>query len=147
MTDSLHLVCPACSGVNRVPTARLGHGPKCGRCGALLAKQTAVEVDQPGFQRFLARDQRPLLVDFWAEWCGPCRMMAPAFSQAAAQLAPTVVSLKLNTEQAQQLSAQLGIRSIPTLALFQNGREIARQSGAMDARSIVAWTRQHLGAA
>jgi thioredoxin 2 len=147
MSDSLHLVCPACGGVNRVPGARLGDRPKCGRCGQSMAGDEALAVDQAGFQRYLERDQRPLLVDFWAAWCGPCRMMAPAFGQAAAQLAPSVVALKVDTEQAPQLSARLGIRSIPTLALFQGGREVARQAGAMDARSIVAWTRQQLGAA
>lgn len=147
MSDSLHLVCPACGGVNRVPAARLGDRPKCGRCGQSMVGEGALAVDQAGFQRYLERDQRPLLVDFWAEWCGPCRMMAPAFDQAAAQLAPSVVALKVNTEQAQQLSARLGIRSIPTLAVFRSGREVARQAGAMDARAIVSWTRQQLGAA
>lgn len=147
MSESLHLVCPACGGVNRVPVARLAEGGKCGRCGAGLAAEQPLAVDQAGFERFLARDQRPILVDFWAEWCGPCRMMAPAFAQAAAQLAPQVVSLKVNTEQAQSLSARLGIRSIPTLALFAGGRELARQAGAMDAASIVGWTRQQLSLA
>jgi thioredoxin 2 len=147
MSDSLHLVCPACHGVNRVPRDRLADGGKCGRCGAALAGAGPVSLDEAGFERFLSRDQRPLLVDFWAEWCGPCRMMAPAFGQAADQLAPGVLALKVNTEQAQGLSARLGIRSIPTLALFHQGREIARQAGAMDARSIIAWTRQQLAGA
>jgi thioredoxin 2 len=144
MSQALHLVCPSCGGVNRVPVERLADGGKCGRCGAALVDDAPVSVDEAGFERFLSRDQRPLLVDFWAEWCGPCRMMAPAFSQAAAQLSPSVVSLKVNTEQAQGLSARLGIRSIPTLALFHQGREVARQAGAMDAHSIVAWASQNL---
>ena len=147
MADSLHLVCPSCGGVNRVPLARLAEGGKCGRCGAALTDPGPHAVDEAGFQRFLARDQRPLLVDFWAEWCGPCRMMAPAFAQAATQLTPQVLALKVNTEQAQALSRELGIMSIPTLALFHQGREIARQAGAMDAHSIVAWTRQQLAGA
>lgn len=144
MTDALHLVCPACGGVNRVPPARLADGGKCGRCGGVLVQLGSLAVDEAGFERFLTRDHRPLLVDFWADWCGPCRMMAPAFEQAATQLAPSVVSLKVNTEQAQALSGRLGIRSIPTLALFRQGRELARQAGAMDAGSIVAWARQNL---
>ena len=144
MSDPLHLVCPSCGGVNRVPADRLADGGKCGRCGGVLVGTAPLAVDEAGFERFLARDQRPLLVDFWADWCGPCKMMAPAFQQAAAQLAPSVAVLKVDTEQAQGLSTRLGIRSIPTLALFWRGRELARQAGAMDARSIVAWARQNL---
>lgn len=144
MSQTLHLVCPACGGVNRLPVGRLADGGKCGRCGGALVGGEPLAADEAGFQRYLERDERPLLVDFWAEWCGPCRMMAPAFAQAAGQLAPSVLALKVNTEQAQSLSGRLGIRSIPTLALFWRGRELARQAGAMDANSIVAWTRQHL---
>jgi thioredoxin 2 len=144
MSQALHLVCPSCGGVNRVPPDRLGDGGKCGRCGAVLASSAPLSVDEAGFERFVTRDHRPILIDFWADWCGPCKMMAPAFQQAAAQLAPGVLALKVNTEQAQNLSARLGIRSIPTLALFHQGREIARQAGAMDAGGIVAWTGRNL---
>lgn len=144
MSESLHLVCTACGGINRVPGQRLGDGAKCGRCGAALVHNQPVALDQPGLERLLDRDHRPILVDFWAAWCGPCRMMAPAFAEAAAQLSPKVLSVKVDTEQAQAVSTRLGIRSIPTLVLFQHGREVARQAGAMDAASIVRWTRQQL---
>jgi thioredoxin 2 len=127
-----------------VPAERLADGGKCGRCGSALVGTAPLSVDEAGFERFLSRDQRPLLVDFWADWCGPCKMMAPAFQQVASQVAPAVVSLKVDTEQAQGLAARLGIRSIPTLVLFRHGRELARQAGAMDAASIAAWTRQNL---
>lgn len=143
MADSRHIVCPGCGSVNRVPADRLGGGGRCGRCRAPLFDGRPVSVSAAEFERHLARDDIPLLVDFWAPWCGPCRMMAPAFEQAAAELEPGVRLLKVNTEEAQALAARYGIRSIPTLALFAGGRERARTAGAMDARSIVAWARQN----
>ena len=107
--------------------------------------QKPLELDTRAFHKHIGRNEVPMLVDFWAPWCGPCRMMAPAFEQAAARLEPQVRVVKVNTEQEQTLGAQLGIRSIPTLALFKNGREVARQAGAMGAEDIIRWTRSQLG--
>jgi len=144
MADSLHIVCPHCDSINRVPGDRLAADPRCGACHKPLFTGQPLSLDTARFQRHLTRGDLPLLVDFWASWCGPCKMMAPVFAQAAAQLEPQVSLVKINTEEEQQLSAQLGIRSIPTLILFRNGREAARTAGAMDLASLVAWTRQQL---
>lgn len=139
MSQGLHIVCPACDAVNRVPEDRLGAGPRCGKCHRPLFEAHPVALDQQRFTHHLGRSDLPLLVDFWASWCGPCQMMAPAFEAAAGQLEPRMRLVKVNTEEAQQLAARLGIRSIPTLALFRGGAEIARTAGAMDTRGIIAW--------
>jgi thioredoxin 2 len=147
MTDPLHIVCPHCDAVNRVSAARLGDKPTCGKCGKALFVGQPLDVSSERFTKHTSRSDIPVLVDFWAAWCGPCKMMAPAYQQAAQRLEPQMRLLKVDTEASQDLSARFGIRSIPTLALFAGGREIARQAGAMDAGSIVAWANQALAAA
>ena len=144
MSNALHIVCPHCDGVNRVPAEKLSQNPKCGKCHQPLFPGHPLSLDQNRFERHIGRSDIPVLVDFWAPWCGPCKMMAPAFEQAAAQLGPQVRLVKVNTEENQNLAARFGIRSIPTLALFKGGREVDRVAGAMDVRNLVAWTRQHL---
>ncbi|MBI4985448.1 MAG: thioredoxin TrxC [Rhodocyclales bacterium] len=143
MSSSLHVVCPHCHAVNRLPAARLADGGTCGKCRAPLFAGQPVELDEAGFAKHVGRSDLPLLVDFWAPWCGPCRTMAPAFAEAARRLEPNYRVVKVNTEEAQGLAGRLGIRSIPTLALFRGGREVARQAGAMDTGGILRWVENN----
>lgn len=142
MSDSLHLVCPHCHAINRVPQARLQQSPNCGQCHQPLFTGHPVELTGANFGKHISRNDIPVVVDFWAPWCGPCKMMAPQFIQAASMLEPQVRFAKVNTEAEQTLGAQYNIRSIPTLALFKGGREVARQAGAMGAQDIVRWVRE-----
>jgi thioredoxin 2 len=145
MSDTLHIVCPHCQSINRVPAAKLDEQPNCGRCKQPLFTGAPIELTTATFTRHVERSDIPLLVDFWAPWCGPCRMMAPQFEQAARLLEPKLRLAKVNTEAEPALANRFGIRSIPTLALFRGGREIARQAGAMGAQDIVRWASTHIG--
>lgn len=144
MSETVHVVCPHCSAVNRIPAQRLAAGPKCGQCHQALFGTGPLELNSTNFRRHLERNDIPLLVDFWAPWCGPCKMMAPQFQQAGSELEPKVRPAKVNTEAEPGLGQQFGIRSIPTMALFRGGSEVARQAGAMRAAEIVRWTRSQL---
>ena len=148
MTDALILACPACSTLNRFPRDKLeaGNAGKCGQCGSPLFAGHPVALDAKTFEAHAAKSDIPVLVDFWAPWCGPCKAMAPQFEKAASHLEPTVRFAKINTDEEQQLAGRFGIQGIPTMILFRRGQEVARQSGLMNAAGIESWVQQALDA-
>lgn len=144
MPVSEQIVCPACGALNRVPADRPAAAAHCGKCHGKLFTSHPIEVDEAGFERHIRADSIPVLLDVWAPWCGPCRTMGPQFERAAATLEPSVRLLKLNADQAPDVSARLGVRGIPAMFLFRNGKPIAQSSGAMNADAIVRWTHDNL---
>jgi len=143
MQGTLEIVCPQCTAVNRVQSARVNERPKCGKCKGELFAAHPVDLTAENFEKTISRTEIPVVVDFWAAWCGPCKMMAPVYQQAAARLEPKVRLAKVNTETEQMLAGQFRIQSIPTLVIFKNGREVARQPGAMDLNTLLRWVQTY----
>jgi thioredoxin 2 len=143
MTETLHVVCPHCDAVNRLPRQKLTAGGRCGSCHRPLFEGHPVALDTARFRRHLEKSDIPLLVDFWAAWCGPCRAMAPEFERAAAQLEPRIRLVKVNVDEEPQIAGQFRVQSIPTVALLLHGRELARTAGAMPAAALAQWALAH----
>lgn len=146
MVDLIHVPCPSCGTINRLPAARLTSGGKCGQCKQSLFQGRPLALGSDAFLRHTEKSDLPLLVDFWAAWCGPCRMMAPNFEKAALELEPRVRLGKVDTEAEPELARRFAIRSIPSLILFRRGKEVARTAGALSAEALVRWTEQALAA-
>lgn len=142
--NTKHIVCPNCNGVNRVPEERISDGALCGKCRNRLFNGQPLVLNSRNFEKHFERNDIPLVIDFWAPWCGPCKMMGPVFSQAVDRLEPRVRMAKVNTEEEKGLAQRFSIRSIPTLAIFKQGREIARQPGAIDQSTLLNWVQANL---
>ena len=138
------VVCPSCQSPNRIPSARLGDNPRCGQCKQPLFTGHPIVLTDQTFDRHVTRSEVPLVVDFWAAWCGPCKMMAPFFEQAAAELEPHVRLAKVNTDENPMLAQRYQINSIPTTAVFKGGREVARQPGAMNLPQLLQWIKSNV---
>ena len=141
MTESINIVCPHCLAVNRIAAQRLGDHPICGKCKNKLFDGKPCDLNKNGFDRNLNKSGIPLVVDFWASWCGPCKVMMPAFTQAAAELEPNARLVRLNTELEQEVASRYAIRAIPTMIMFKDSKEVQRESGAMTAKHIIDWVQ------
>jgi thioredoxin 2 len=143
MSDAVHVVCGACGGVNRVPADRLADSPRCGKCHQPLVDGTPVGLTGASFDRYIERNDLPVVVDFWADWCGPCKMMAPVFAQVAREQRTRFRFAKLDTDAHSEITARYTIRSIPSLLVFRGGREVDRVAGALDPASLRAFLSRH----
>ena len=141
MSNPQHIICPHCDAVNRIPKSRLEDGPACGKCRKAIFNTKLLVLHEGNFKKHTTKNDIPTVVDFWAPWCGPCKMMAPAFEQASKKLEPYYRLAKLNTEDEQAIASRFRIQSIPTIAIFKNGKEIARQAGAMNTSDIINWVK------